>query len=340
MSKDMDAINVMMFGGRRAGKTSVLAAIQSCFDKVFGVTNIIITPEDAETLFTLEEKEKEIKDYYNTNERDFIADDNPTLQVNEYKFIVKLKSKPNKGMIIRFIDYSGEYLANKDKYEELLVYMRKSSIILIAIDTPYLMEERANNQEGTIGKYNEEKNYSNRIGKMLKMIEHENDEKNKMILFIPLKCEKYRDNINIVNKKIHKAYEDTINLYNGALKAEIAILPIYTMGNAEFKKFERDNEGNVIMAFNMPAKPIYFFPQNVGEPEPEFCEQPVIYILMYVLKMAELYKRDNTSLWGAIIDFICSNPTAKDFASEKELLKKKLKKDDDGYEIIYNPLNF
>lgn len=29
-------IKVMMFGGRRCGKTSVLAAMQSCFEKEFG----------------------------------------------------------------------------------------------------------------------------------------------------------------------------------------------------------------------------------------------------------------------------------------------------------------
>ena len=50
------SINVMMFGGRRCGKTSVLAAMQSSFEKSFGKGNLTISTADDDTLFTIEAK--------------------------------------------------------------------------------------------------------------------------------------------------------------------------------------------------------------------------------------------------------------------------------------------
>ena len=34
-------------------------------------------------------------------------------------------------------------------------------------------------------------------------------------------------------------------------------------------------------------KPIYYFPDvNVKKPEPKYCEQPIVYLLLYLLQLA------------------------------------------------------
>lgn len=68
-----------------------------------------------------------------------------------------------------------------------------------------------------------------------------------MILFVPLKCEKYynqrklsEDRMEELNVKVKKAYEKLITfITQGENKDryECAIAPIFTLGNARFNRF-------------------------------------------------------------------------------------------------------
>lgn len=53
----------MMVGGRRCGKTSVLAAMKRNFDELFNSKNLVIRYGDTETLDALEDKNAEILDF-------------------------------------------------------------------------------------------------------------------------------------------------------------------------------------------------------------------------------------------------------------------------------------
>ena len=55
-------IQVMMVGGRRCGKTSVLAAMKRNFDELFNSKNLVIRYGDTETLDALEDKNAEIEE--------------------------------------------------------------------------------------------------------------------------------------------------------------------------------------------------------------------------------------------------------------------------------------
>lgn len=46
MASTQFEFNVMMFGGKRTGKTSVLAAMQECFEEKFKGVGLTITPDD------------------------------------------------------------------------------------------------------------------------------------------------------------------------------------------------------------------------------------------------------------------------------------------------------
>ena len=353
MEKDEVKINVMMFGGRRAGKTSVLAAMEACFEEQFGTSNLMITPADSDTMFAIEEKQREIESYFGKNKRSFVSDDEPTMELNEYAFDIKLKSRNNSSMTINFIDYPGEWLGDPKKTDELKSYMRKSNVIMIAIDTPYLMEEAPTADDTSIGQYNDYRNYCKRISFMLKDVGL--NDYPRMILFVPLKCEKYKNNgtLPLVATKIKEAYKAVFNIFEGvnAGQAQIAILPILTIGKAEFGKFERDEEGNILIdeKWGTPSKATFYFPDaNVGKPEPLYCEQPMIYILCYLLervvkeKKAKNDKLNPISKWflDNVWDRLWNLPSINDFIAEKDALRNRMKTQDDGFEIVKNPLKF
>lgn len=72
MGKNFE-INVMMFGGRRSGKTSILAAMKECVDQVFRdeqELGLSISSLDFDTMKALEEKNQELHLYYSEKDRD------------------------------------------------------------------------------------------------------------------------------------------------------------------------------------------------------------------------------------------------------------------------------
>lgn len=186
-----------------------------------------------------------------------------------------------------------------------------------------------------------------------------------MILFVPLKCEKYynqrklsEDRMEELNVKVKKAYEKLITfITQGENKDryECAIAPIFTLGNARFNRFagndtnasDGSNNYYIMNAKGYPDKPLYSFDIDATEPAPEYCEQPLLYTLVFLLKWAEQTKTRKSGLLGSILgmaDTMASRflkiPGAKDFADRSEFLRSKLKKEGDGYEIICDPLKF
>lgn len=344
-------IDVMMFGGRRCGKTSVLAAMQNCFEEKFGRSNLTIYPVDGDTIFAIEEKTRELNGYFfqGMHNRRFVPDDNPTLDVAEYKFYISLKNKPNGKIIINFIDYPGEWLDDKSKCEKLQSYMKKSRIIIVAIDSPYLMEELPEKEESAVGVYNDKRNYSLRISNMLKGLELTDT---RMILFVPLKCEKYyhANKMTELRERIKSAYKEVFNYIKGNEKYfQIAITPILTMGGAEFSRFKRNDNGEIELneINGLPSLAEFCFPDSERKFEPKYCEQPILHILLYVLEMAKREKDEvaktkfGISLWlSKLMESFLRMPSAVDFMNEQKAIKTILKEYDDGYEIYQNTLKF
>ena len=102
----------------------------------------------------------------------------------------------SKSINISIKDFPGEYLDSKP--EEVSNFIEESHIVMIAVDTPYLMEEN--------GKYNEEKNEVKHVISFF--TNHAKSLKNKFILIVPLKCERYFHDgiIEEVTDKIEEVY--------------------------------------------------------------------------------------------------------------------------------------
>lgn len=353
-------VNVMMFGGRRCGKTSVIAAMKKCFENTFGDGEIVISLPEQEKSAVISDKYTEIEGYFNTKIQGITFDSaaGSTPDLSEYKLRISLKSKKTGSIILNLCDYPGEWLDKNhaDKQKKLADRMKTCRIILIAVDTVYLMEKPNGTHKDSIGKYNENRNYSRKIADMVKeSFLVKDDEEPKMIMFIPLKCEKYynHEQMQMVNEKIHAAYKSLFDFLGGSNKNkyEVVIAPILTLGpkTAEFARFERDENGNIKLDpdLQIPSVAKYNFVRIDCDYSPQYCEQPLLYSLSYLLNYVEKLKRaekQNSNLFQKLLrkakEYFGNLASADDFLAIKNEIAAKLKKKGDGYEIVSDPLNF
>lgn len=358
-NKNDTTVKVLMLGGRRCGKTSVLASMQDCFDQQFGSSNLTIDVDDPETMLDLTNKMTEIKGYFDGElDKNFVPDDTPTTEIRRYDISISLKSKPNGRINFQFLDYPGEWVQSKEHLHELQNLISESHVFLIAIDTPHLMEQTQSEEEDKLGKYNEYHNRSSMISKMLK--KELKDPNGRLILFVPLKCEKYKaaNQMSLVKHKVKIAYRELIDHLNNnhnKVACTIAITPIYTFGTAEFKRFKRNGDNKIIIdeRYKTPKYPLYGFLDDAkNSPEPQYCEQPLVYVLAFVFSMAKKTKEASSKFpfgWFGIKrlflnkvmrllgESLLKMPSASDYMKEIQNLKNKMKLED-GYEIITDPL--
>lgn len=358
MAKTNDiTVRILMLGGRRCGKTSVLANMQDCFDKEFGASNLTINIDDPRTMFDFVEKMKEINGYFDRDHSEnFFPDDHPAIIAKHYELSISLKSKQNGKVNFQFIDIPGEYVQDKKYLPKLLKLIDMCHVFLIAIDTPHLMEQTRCDDQDKLGKYNENVNCSSMISKLLKKSMEVPD--GKLVLFVPLKCEKYKaaNQMSLVRHKVKIAYRELIDHLNNqfsTVPCTIAITPIYTFGTVEFKRFLRDEKSREIIInekTKTPKYPCYGFMDNAkGYPEPQYCEQPLVYVLAFILATAKKIKEDKKSrsknpfrlIYNAILTFKENSfniPSAEDYMKEINNLKAKMVLGD-GYEVITDPLD-
>lgn len=338
-------VQVMMVGGRRCGKTSVLAAMKSNFEDQFAETDLTMSYTDLDTLNILEEKNNEIKDYFQgSGSRTFSPDSNPTAEMTKYSLSVGIKDR-RENMQVDFLDYPGEWLTDKEHKKFLLDSMKKSQVLMIAIDTPHMMEEG--------GIFNERRNICHMTGEIIKMALEQTQPQNMLVLFVPLKCERYLSDkeMDKVTVATMQSYEDLVRyLKKYPEKYEIAVTPIFTLGKAQFSHFERDKEtGEIKMnpQFGTPERAIYCFPDATStKPEPKYCDQPLVYLLAYLMYSSEKNKKNVLKkspldwLMEMVRESFFKQSSLEDYNKQKKLLLKKLKNSGEGYRILQDPMKF
>lgn len=347
----------MMFGGRRCGKTSVIAAMKGCFQDVFGEnTNLDINISDTATMDVIDEKSAEISQYFINKTRSIVMNQSyaATQGLMEYKLDIYIKGKDSK-TTLNICDFPGEWLDknHQDEQETLQAKIKNCNIIMIAIDTVYLMEKAANHKADSVGQYNEGRNYCHYITNMVKEFFQVNDgEPPKMIMFVPLKCEKYYNSceMELVNGRIHTAYKEIFDFAEeNKDKYEIIIAPILTLGKntVEFSRFEYGDDGEIILDTDMmiPSMPKYIFKDISCSYNPKYCEQPLLYTLAYLLDLMQKVKDTERIKAGLfkkfklyILETYCDLASAQDFLEHKKIITEQLKMENDGYEIISDPL--
>ena len=343
MGKNKKTIKVLMVGGKRCGKTTVLASLNKESNNVFK-GKMTMNAVDNNTGFALTDKIEEIEDYFvDAGPQDFFTpDDNPNFEEMKYEFALNITGMFSTGITVEFIDVPGEWFKlgnpNNNTVKE---YIQSSNVLLIAIDTPYLMEDRGKMDLG-YGMRHSAANKSIEITEFIRTKLSVEDIEDRLILFVPLKCEKYyyQNRMDKVVQAVRKGYEELLDYLTGpGLKdnCTVAITPILSMGGIEFFSFGESAELNNDIA----RKDQYIFRQKDEQRKynPKYCGQPLIYTLAFLLKILEKGKYRTGALVALKKWFADEYVSLKDLQKEMGFVNDLLIKDkSQGYEIVQNPL--
>ncbi len=349
----MKEIRVLMLGGKRCGKTTVLSSMCGAINTALAGTDLSISVDPA-TRAELDKARVSIIEHMKRFEQPLTScevDDNPTSAERSYSFRLRRGNKGN-GIPFRIHDIPGEWLVNENA-EHVKSLIQECQVILIAIDTPYLMAKMTDKK---YGQYHEKYNKSVEITNFFKNVLSAEDLKDRMILFVPIKCERYyhldrskhlakygRHYMKRVTDAVGAGYRDLI-MYLKSTDAlidhcTIAVTPILSAGGIDFISFREDEEtGKMISYYQAPE----FLPEAEMGYRPKFCEQPMIYMLTYLLVQAYDSQQKSNPLFqfGNALNI---GMNLSQMESAIETLKKKMKRNtglmaqDDGYLFIQNP---
>ncbi len=277
------SLKVCMMGGKGVGKSSVLTSLYKNVDAAVSGTQLYFEPT-GQTALTLSAKYQELLDMFADDckrkgiPNAGIAGD---FSVNTYHFVFGMKNTKNK-MCVDIKDFPGEFVEKEP--DVVKIFVEESQCVIIAVDTPHLMEED--------GAFNEAKNCCQQITNFF-INSLQAFSSHKFILLVPLKCEKYYygGKIAEVSKKTTEAYSTLISFVKKHYPADVAVavMPIITIGGVIFSGFQKQ-KGKVITVrkanteLQLPAYVDYIFRTQDAVYSPLYCEQPMCYMLTFIAK--------------------------------------------------------
>lgn len=343
--RKLSDFNVLMFGPQRAGKSSILASMIYSFYQLDWkqMNNLRLEEGDIFTQKYLESKREELAvSFEKARERmlSLSMTEAATDATNNYVFNLNYGSG-NKTLTIDFMDIMGERVSDcSEEWDDWLKgELCNCQIIIIAIDTPHLVEKG--------GRYNAAFNRPAKIFDLIKSAWKDNKNLSRLVLMVPIKCEKYyhEHRMDEVKEAIRQEYKKLLHFLKKCEKTTVAITPILTMGGIVFDNFGSGMAHEVKKLLGRPREVNYKLLDENAQFSPRFCEQPMIYLLSFILKNT---KKESLSLLDILLDPLQALKRLKNLwkgLREDEELQKTaaqarnfLKTDSDGYEFIQNPL--
>ncbi len=247
-----EPLRVIMMGGRRCGKTSALASL---FEEMkngpvkdyFTVSDrTVLETKGFEVQDSLNDKTLELQNMLETNKNNsniFLVDKNPTSNFWLYKLHLQIPGT-HREMDIEFRDSAGEFFEASGMHaRETEEYIKGSDVFVIVVDTPYLMGSA---DESTKDLCPDSINLgTNRVQDIQNFLTHIDDKDGqdaKMVVFVPLKCEKWAKEPNGLNKvtaRIKEVYGTHIKNLSAYEKMTICVIPMLTSGNILFSEFRK-----------------------------------------------------------------------------------------------------
>ena len=247
-----EPLKVIMMGGRRCGKTSALASL---FEEMkngqvkdyFTVSDrTVLETKGFETQDSLNDKTLELQNMLESNKDNsniFLVDKNPTSNFWLYKLHLQIPGTKRE-MDIEFRDSAGEFFeASGSHAQETEEYIKNCDVFVIVVDTPYLM---GSVDESTKDLCPESIDLgTNRVQDIQNFLTHIDDKEGqdaKMVVFVPLKCEKWAKEPNGLNKvtaRIKEVYGTHIKNLSAYEKMNICVIPMQTSGNILFSEFRK-----------------------------------------------------------------------------------------------------
>lgn len=247
-----EPLRVIMMGGRRCGKTSALASL---FEEMkngqvkdyFTVSDrTVLETKGFETQDSLNDKTLELQNMLEANKGNsniFLVDQRPTNNFWRYTLHLQIPGQ-KKEMDIEFRDSAGEFFeASGIHAQETEEYIEDCDVFVIVVDTPYLMgESDESTKELCTASINLGTNRVQDIQNFLTHIDNKDGKDAKMVVFVPLKCEKWAKEPNGLNKvtaRIKEVYGTHIKNLSAYEKMNISIIPMQTAGNIVFSEFRK-----------------------------------------------------------------------------------------------------
>lgn len=307
-------LRICMLGPRAVGKTTVLTSVFADTQDDLAGTGLFFRYKAGSKSATL----GQYKTLLQLCIKNGKANELPaTGDISQFEFEVGHSGKVKTNVLVK--DYPGEYVTDESKQHFVTEFLSESHVVLIAIDTPYLMEDD--------GKYNSEKNKPEIVTSFVK--NNPDSFANKLILLVPLKCERYAHDKRIeeVTQQVKAVYSELITFCKANNVASV-IAPIHTLGGIEFDTMKNNDLAGIstVPEYRMYAKdPKY---------KPRFCVQPMYYLMLYAASYSEWSKEHLTGIWARIQDTIARMFTNDDkFKTALREMRKNLLTDKFGYEI-------
>lgn len=312
ISEKMDSktpvLSICMMGPRSVGKTTVLTSI-------FAESQSQLCEGSRLYLRALDQNTSKLNDYHTMLVDAVAKKDASNLPasnvVSKFLFGIGIVGRaPSVKLTIQ--DFPGEYLTSSIQADrdEVYNFMSGANIILIAVDTPYLMEEN--------GVLNNEKNKVDIVTHYLK--DNSQAVKDKLVLFVPLKCERYvhEGRIDDVSRKTVEAYSELISFFRNNNIASL-VTPIITLGGMEFDKMVDAPAG----ISDVTRIATYRSWNKLPEYRPLFCPQPLYYLLFYASNYSEWQQQQKKGFLQNIIDsFYSFLKKDEDFRTEINKLSR------------------
>lgn len=238
-----EGIKVLMMGGQRVGKSSALAAIIDSF--VNGCGKDLFSAQDVTTLSkvdgikqsSISSKLSEVKEMLRENAgKTIIVNTGKTSIKWDYDIELSICGS-NDTMNLRFTDVNGEFFEGGNMQQDSIIELVKEyDVFVVAVDTPFLMEARNEENEFVDSIINNKYNCIDSIHTFLTHIDDDNGNNSKLVIFVPIKCERWanRNELDNVSEAIQEDYETSLKALLKYKSVQIEILPIQTVGSASF----------------------------------------------------------------------------------------------------------
>jgi len=233
----MAEVNVVMLGGKRVGKSTILAGVMETLGQQGSLSTQFIcddkTDYAAYSKFSIKEKYKALRGMLESHAPGtmFMTRGLGDSKIQQYNISIRLSNKPGH-LMVDFYDVPGEFCNPKhlEFKDEMLPLIENCDVFIIAIDTPYLMEcsTGVNNAHNRISDL--EVALQNIIVKDYTDL--------KMVLLVPLKCERWIESgdVDKVVAKVKQVYDTLLNTLSAFPSTMVSILPISTVGGIQFKE--------------------------------------------------------------------------------------------------------
>lgn len=236
-----DVLKVLMMGGQRAGKTSMLAGLIETMThgKVKDIIDVKdITESKPASLKLIKSIECLKWNLLSSYGKTYLIDEEKSGEFEEFMLEISIPNTDNK-MSIQFSDVSGEYYdMGRTHDEEVRKRVKEYDVFLIAIDTPNLMEAINPDNKLCNEAINNSYNHVNDIYTFLSEIDDKDGADAKLVIFVPLKCEKWakEGKINQVVERVKTVYKPSLHALSQYTNVEVDIMPIQTVGNIVFQE--------------------------------------------------------------------------------------------------------